>query len=309
MITKIELGIQPQFNDNFSQGIKKNILDMGFISAHQVKNFQVFYLLGDLVNHEVKQICQHLLVDPITQIFTINQPLEQASDDVWSVEITYNPGVMDPVEESTLKGIRDLGISNVQKVKTALKYHIWGLLSEAEKTTIVEKILANKVIQHVVQPGEKIFAEPAVYQFKRTELEMLEADDEQLLKISRDGQLFLNLEEMKTIQDYFRKLGRKPTDVELETLAQTWSEHCVHKTFRGLIDYNGKIIDNLLKSTIMKVTRELDKRWCLSVFKDNAGVIEFDENHDVCFKVETHNHPSALEPYGGANTGIGGVIR
>lgn len=309
MTTKIELGNRHPENDLLSQGILKNIFDMGITSAHCVRCFPIFYLLADLNHNEIEQICRELLVDPITQIYAIDQSLELATENVWSVEITYNPGVMDPVEESTLKGIRDLGIRKVKKVKTALKYHIQGVFSEAEKNTIVEKILANKVIQHVVQPGEKIFAEPELYRFKRTEVAMLEADDDHLLKISREGQLFLNLEEMKTIQSYFQNLNRNPTDVELETLAQTWSEHCVHKTFRGLIDYEGTIIDNLLKSTIMKVTKELNKSWCLSVFKDNAGVIEFDDNHDICFKVETHNHPSALEPYGGANTGIGGVIR
>ncbi len=258
---------------------------------------------------DIELIFQNLLTDQITQVFAINQPLEKTGEDTWSVEITYNPGVMDPVAESTLKAIRDPGISTVSRVKTALKYHIHGSITESDKSIIIEKILANKLIQHVVQPGEKIFAESAEYKFQRIEVDMLIANDEQLISISREGQLFLNIEEMKAIQAHFKKLGRKPTDVELETLAQTWSEHCVHKTFRGLIDYNGEIIDNLLKSTIMRVTRELNKPWCLSVFKDNAGVIEFDENHDVCFKVETHNHPSALEPYGGANTGIGGVIR
>ena len=83
----------------------------------------------------------------------------------------------------------------------------------------------------------------------------------------------------------------------------------MHKTLRGLIEYKGECIDNLLANTIMKVTSELDKPWCVSVFKDNAGIIEFDEDYNICFKVETHNHPSAIEPYGGANTGIGGVIR
>src|SRR3989338_3067075 len=114
---------------------------------------------------------------------------------------------------------------------------------------------------------------------------------------------------MLAIQQYFKKIGRNPTDVELESLAQTWSEHCKHKTFRGRIEYGGKIINNLLKETIMKVTEELDKDWCVSVFKDNSGIIRFDDAYDVCFKVETHNHPSAIEPYGGAGTGIGGVIR
>jgi phosphoribosylformylglycinamidine synthase II len=118
---------------------------------------------------------------------------------------------------------------------------------------------------------------------------------------------------MRTIRDYFRKLKRDPTDCELETIAQTWSEHCKHKTFRGRIEYRDKDkklnIKNLLKSTVMKVTDELNKPWCVSVFKDNSGVIRFDDKYNICFKVETHNHPSALEPYGGAGTGLGGCIR
>ncbi len=143
---------------------------------------------------------------------------------------------------------------------------------------------------------------------------LLGASDSRLLEISRKGLLSLNLQEMKTIQAYFKKLGRDPSDVELETLAQTWSEHCKHKTFSGIIEYEesgrgSRIYDNLLKSTIMKVTEELDRPWCWSTFKDNAGVIAFDEEWGVAFKVETHNHPSALEPYGGAGTGLGGVIR
>ncbi|HIE29239.1 TPA: phosphoribosylformylglycinamidine synthase, partial [Candidatus Poribacteria bacterium] len=144
-------------------------------------------------------------------------------------------------------------------------------------------------------------------------IDILDADDDELLNISERGLLALNLTEMKAIQDYFSELGRNPTDVELETIAQTWSEHCVHKTFRGLIEYSQEgeteIIDSLLKSTIMKATREINKPWCVSVFSDNAGIIEFDENYNIAFKVETHNHPSAIEPYGGAGTGIGGVIR
>lgn len=309
MVTKIEIGIQPQLKNPFSQGIEKAIHDLGINSVSGIKNFEVFYLLGQLSSENIEKICNALLVDQITQVYSVNQPLEKENDHLWNVEITYNAGVMDPVEESTLKGIRDLGIDTVSRVKTASKYHIFGDPTRDEKKVIVEKILANKVIQHVIEPTEEIFAQSLGYQFDLVEVDLLNASDQELMNISREGQLFLNLEEMKTIQQYFIELGRKPTDVELETLAQTWSEHCVHKTFRGLIDYNGVIIDNLLKTTVMRVTNELNKPWCLSVFKDNSGVISFDDNHDVCFKVETHNHPSALEPYGGANTGIGGVIR
>ncbi len=156
-----------------------------------------------------------------------------------------------------------------------------------------------------------------------TQIPLLEADDAELERISRQGMLSLTLQEMKTIQAHFVSLGRLPTDCELETLAQTWSEHCYHKTFRARCNYLEEVVDgeeplapngskryeNLLKETIMRATRELGQPWCLSVFEDNAGVIGFDDEDAVCFKVETHNHPSALEPYGGAGTGIGGVIR
>jgi len=146
---------------------------------------------------------------------------------------------------------------------------------------------------------------------------IIDVDDETLEKISKEGMLSLNLAEMKAIQKYFAGIHRDPTDVELETLAQTWSEHCVHKTFRGLVEYKEfdgntekiEIIDNMLRSLLMRVTRELNKDWCLSVFSDNAGIVAFDDKYGVAFKVETHNHPSAIEPYGGAETGIGGVIR
>jgi len=309
LITKIEFANKSQTKDLSNLQLKTSISDLHIETVTDVKNFQVFYLLGEISQSEINQICEELLVDLITQDYAINKSLETEDDSMWNVEITYNPGVMDPVEQSTLKGIRDMGIKTVSRIKTAKKYHISGSLSEGEKQLIFDKILGNKVIQHIVQPDEEIFAEPAKYIFKKTEVNLLNADEDRLMKISSDGQLFLNLEEMKTIQNYYIKLGKSPTDIELETLAQTWSEHCVHKTFRGLIEYDGEVIDNLLKNTVMKVTKDLDKPWCLSVFKDNSGVISFDDNYDVCFKVETHNHPSALEPYGGANTGIGGVIR
>ena len=144
-------------------------------------------------------------------------------------------------------------------------------------------------------------------------LPLLEAGDAELEQISRGGGLSLNLEEMRAIQAHFRAEGRNPTDVEIETIAQTWSEHCVHKTFRGRIEYEedgrAERIDSLLKTYIFGATEAVDRPDCVSVFEDNAGVIRFNETHGIAFKVETHNHPSAVEPYGGAGTGIGGVIR
>ena len=146
------------------------------------------------------------------------------------------------------------------------------------------------------------------------EVEILNADDTELMRISREGTLSLNLNEMHAIQTHFAGLGRNPTDVEIETIAQTWSEHCVHKTFKSIIDYaeagkEPERIDGLFPTFIQRATEEIAKPWCVSVFSDNAGIIEFDDTYNLVFKVETHNHPSAIEPYGGAGTGIGGVIR
>jgi len=120
--------------------------------------------------------------------------------------------------------------------------------------------------------------------------------------------LSMSLERMRYLKNYFR--DRPPTDVELQMIAQTWSEHCFHNVFKGdvLVD-DGRLINSILKTYIMRVTRELNKDWCISVFEDNAGIIDFDKGYAIAAKVETHNHPSAVEPFGGAATGVGGVIR
>ncbi len=142
-----------------------------------------------------------------------------------------------------------------------------------------------------------------------TEIDILNASDGDLQKISQKLCLSLNLEEMHKIREYFAKKQRNPTDVELQTIAQIWSEHCFHKTFKGEVEVDGRIVRSLFKTYIFKVTEELKPSWCICVFKDNAGIIEFDENHAIAIKVETHNHPSMVDPFGGAATGVGGVIR
>ncbi|MCX5706351.1 MAG: phosphoribosylformylglycinamidine synthase subunit PurL [Candidatus Omnitrophica bacterium] len=327
MFYKIEVKDKSGIFDCLGEGIKKDILDLGIKSVREVNFLQVYNIEGNILEDQIKKICEELLVDRIAQDYLIvtDAPVNPQARKPFVIEIAHNPGVMDPVEESALKGIRDLGIEGVQSVKTAKKYVIYGKLSIRQLKTISEKLLYNKLIQHIVKPAVHNLRQSSVskeitYQFNLIKVDLLNAADEKLKEISRKGQLFLNLKEMQSIKSYFKKLNRNPTDCELETIAQTWSEHCWHKTFRGKIKYSEKIqalshrlgaknIDNLLKSTIMKVTKELNKPWCVSVFKDNSGVIRFDDKHNICFKVETHNHPSALEPFGGANTGIGGVIR
>ena len=145
--------------------------------------------------------------------------------------------------------------------------------------------------------------------FSLFEISALEAADSQLQEISSELGLSLNLQEMKAIQAHFKKKKRNPTDVELQTIAQTWSEHCFHKTFKGKIRMGNMEISSLFKTYIAKATEEINPRWCVSVFEDNAGIIRFDKGYGIAAKVETHNHPSAVEPFGGAATGVGGVIR
>lgn len=157
--------------------------------------------------------------------------------------------------------------------------------------------------------------------------------DQELLRLSQERLWALSLAEMHAIRDYFarpdvmdrrkaRGLGETIKDVEIEVLAQTWSEHCKHKIFAadihyketGNTTYSGsepipQYISSLFKTTIAGTTQQMEKPWLISVFHDNAGIVGFDEESAVCIKVETHNSPSALDPYGGALTGIVGVNR
>ncbi len=152
------------------------------------------------------------------------------------------------------------------------------------------------------------------------EIILLGLNEKELSELSNSMLLSLNEKEMKIIQEYFDEKKRNPSQAELETIAQTWSEHCKHKTFNSAFNYREilldgtvkeKRIENLFRETIKAATNKImrEKDWLVSVFSDNAGIISFNEKFDLAFKVETHNHPSALDPYGGANTGIGGVIR
>ncbi|HCD37148.1 MAG TPA: phosphoribosylformylglycinamidine synthase, partial [Candidatus Omnitrophica bacterium] len=319
---KIKVSEKEGIFDAVGHGALKDIQDLGIQGVRQVHFALLYYINGDVNQAQITRIAEELLIDKITQEYAISEG-RGTRDERRVVEIAYNQGVMDPVEESVLKAISDMGINGVISVRTAKQYYLEGEFSEDTAKIISEKLLYNKVIQHVANRGTKDEGrgakDEADYKFKLITVDLLSASDKKLREISKQGQLFLNLSEMRQIKNYFKSLGRNPTDCELETIAQTWSEHCRHKTFRGKIEYrevttsqghkvtsSKKIINNLLKSTIMKVTKELNKHWCVSVFKDNAGIIKFNDNYNICFKVETHNHPSALEPFGGANTGIGG---
>jgi phosphoribosylformylglycinamidine synthase II len=307
---RIEVSVKTGLPDPEGERLEKDIRDIGIFSVRRVRVSHIYLLEGKLDEVAMGRIGRELLADPMVEDFFWGEGEPSGIGDKGPrvVEVAYNPGVADPVAGSVGRAIRDLGISTISSVKTARKYSLWGDLPEEVLQSICDKLLFNRLVQHVVTKGEAIALPSTTYQFALTTIDLAGLDDNGMMELSKD-RLWLNLGEMKRIKDHFSRLGRNPTDVELETLAQTWSEHCIHKTFKGRIKLGQVVIDNLLKSTLMKVTEELAKPWCLSVFRDNAGVIDFDGRYAICFKVETHNHPSALEPYGGAATGIGGVIR
>jgi len=147
--------------------------------------------------------------------------------------------------------------------------------------------------------------------FELSDVNVLDANEKELLQISNELGIGLSLDEMKSVKEHFSSKGRNPTDIELQTIGQTWSEHCYHKTFKGdIVTPEGKlIVTNMFKEYIAKATRELNLPWYISVFEDNAGIVDFEGGYSIAVKVETHNHPSAVDPFGGAATGVGGVIR
>jgi phosphoribosylformylglycinamidine synthase len=321
-------------------------------SRHDPSAPQHLYLLdGDLPPDAVAQLADALLHDAVVQEVAWSALADLAAAPP-GLEVAFKPGVTDNEAESVRVGAERLGIPGLRAVKTLRRF----VLNSADAGTT----LFNPLIQLVLEPTSDIAARRAFYEFLLrpaaettahiARVPLNDADDETLLRISRDGILALDLDEMRAIQAYFRHAEREPSDGELETIAQTWSEHCSHKTFKGRVLYTrrgasdeerGKLdpalysallmleqdeaeIDSLIKTFLMAATTRVlagdaphrnsqivnrKSDWVLSAFIDNAGIVAFDEEYELSFKVETHNHPSALEPFGGANTGVGGVVR
>ena len=320
--------------DPHVQELSKVILDLGIKGINQIERIVVYAITGTQTERELEIICKELLVDPLIQYYRYSSPKQSLLDLVtdqrergkWLALIQYRPSVTDPSEERIRNGIRVLGIETVYSVKTASLYMFQGSLTKQVVETICEKVLANDVIQvhstceldHCTKDEVRIYGTlisdtPKIMDDQTRplveEICLRNADDTELMRTSKEWRLSLNLTEMKRIQEHYVSEGREPTDIELNTIAQTWSEHCYHKTFKIPIETTDQKINGLLKTYIMRATKELNKPWCISTFVDNAGIVEFDEEYGIAVKVETHNHPTALDPFGGAGTGTGGVLR
>lgn len=342
MADRIEVGFRAGIRDALGEKTKKRIIDNLGLPVAGVATIEVYTFTDGLTAAELDRAAAGPLSDPVIQEFSINRPLVKNFD--WLIEVGFRPGVTDNVGKTAREAVILLLGENIGSRKisvyTSRQYLISGTISRSEAEKIASGLLANDLIERheIIAAGDFDFIrglpayipqvtgkdEPSV---DRIDLTIL--NDDELMKLSQEKLLALNLEEMKAIQNYYvdpmvvkkRKkagLNGNITDVELECLAQTWSEHCKHKIFNSRIDYTEgrtrKVINSLFKTYIKGSTARIRKSkgkrdFCLSVFVDNAGVIRFNDETNLVFKVETHNSPSALDPYGGALTGIVGVNR
>ncbi|MGE3819321.1 MAG: phosphoribosylformylglycinamidine synthase subunit PurL [Isosphaeraceae bacterium] len=307
MLWHLQIAPAPGQSDVEGLRVATEAAELGLKGPWKIAAHRGFLLEGSLSEDDVRRAASSFLVDPVVETFSV-LAVGHAEDQDKVVHVVPKPGVTDSVAENALAVLNDLGYS-VENVRTIRSYQVDG--PEGALPALVARVLANDAVEQAVigpLPFDRL-GQGRPYHFRKVIVPLRGMSDEALASLSKSGQLYLTTPEMKAIQEHYEGLDRDPTDAELETLAQTWSEHCSHKTLRGRVEFEGEVIDNLLKETIFKATRDLDLDWLVSVFSDNAGVVRFDDEFDVCFKVETHNHPSAIDPYGGANTGIGGVVR
>ncbi|MBI2830518.1 MAG: phosphoribosylformylglycinamidine synthase subunit PurS, partial [Chloroflexi bacterium] len=226
----IEVSLKDHLPDARGLGLVKDIRDLGITTVSNARVLDIYWLDADLDPETVDLICRSLLADNVTQDFWHGTTSRSVDRKYHAVEVAYNPGVIDPVEGTVMKAIRDLGISGVRAVRTAKKYLIEGNLDESQLDLIARRLLVNPVVQHVVKQAPMQFPEPPQYQFKLDHVEILKLSPAELQALGRKYGFFPT--EINAIAEYFQKQGRNPTDSEMETLSQTWSEHCVHKTFR-----------------------------------------------------------------------------
>jgi phosphoribosylformylglycinamidine synthase II len=304
--------------DPHTRALRSILRDLG---AHPlgVTHGRLFLFNGD-ESVALRESARALCLDPIIATATPTEP--SWSRNGWVIEILPHPGVTDAEGDSLADALARDGFAGV-RARAGHRYWIEDALDPATIAAAARR-LAHAVVESVAwrsascPPDEAwwrgAFMPEAQPDPSVETVAIRELDADQLQALSARRLLSLPREDMAAISDHYEELGRDPTDVELETIAQTWSEHCAHRTFKATILHREpgaeeREIRGLLQTFIMAATESVNRPWVLSAFRDNAGVIAFNRDHEISFKVETHNHPSALEPFGGANTGVGGVVR
>jgi phosphoribosylformylglycinamidine synthase len=314
----LEIVPNEQEVDPHARSLRHILTSLG-VDAPQVRH-SALYLLQAPHSPQLKRTATLLCLNPVLAV--ARDGATHDADALWVIEVLPHPGVTDAEGESLANALHRAGFPGV-RARAGHRYFIDSGL-DADLVARAAEALTHEVVEKVAwRRGEDAMPEawwsgafmPAAAPDPTVEtVPIRNLDGQQLLDLSKSRLLSLPLTDLEAIRDYFRDLGRDPTDVELETIAQTWSEHCAHRTFKATITHREPgaaplEIRGLLKTYIASATEKVARPWVLSAFKDNAGVIEFDDQYEISFKVETHNHPSAIEPFGGANTGVGGVVR
>jgi phosphoribosylformylglycinamidine synthase II len=267
----------------------------------------IVFIEGELEPDELNQL-HAVLVDPLLQQGSWDTPPRDG------VEVTLHAGVTDSGAEAVRHAAEQLSLT-IDSAATGRRIEFPEKTDPVLAEEVIARLVANPIIEHwaigTIEPTPIADGIEA----KSTEvIEIRGLDDAALQLINEDRALYLDPEELRIIRDHYDELGRDITDVEIETLAQTWSEHCSHKTFRAIVDATGgteggeRVVEPLFEQ-LRCCTESIDAPFVISAFVGNAGVIEFTKGTTIALKAETHNHPSAVEPFGGANTGVGGVIR
>jgi phosphoribosylformylglycinamidine synthase subunit PurSL len=268
----------------------------------------VVFLDGPL-DTEHRDALEALLVEPLLQTATWQVDAEPREHDRTIVEITPLPGVTDSAAITLMSAAALLGVP-LDSAATGRRVTFPPGTDSALADEIVRRVVANPIIERwgpapidppVLATGDADAAAEVVV------LRGLSAEG--LAALGHERSLALDPEELTAVQAHFAELGRDPTDVELETIAQTWSEHCAHKTFRAALTTDDDIDRPPLLVALRQCTESIDAPFVRSAFVGNAGIVSYRDEITVALKAETHNHPSAVEPFGGANTGVGGVIR
>lgn len=316
-LTTHRLTVTPKGHDPRAGTVLRNAHDLGLDGLRSVEVADIYFLSGTLCQLDRDEI-QSILLDPLLQTGSwdhcaqsASPSLEHGSTGKHVIESILHPGVTDSVatELQRLAGI--VGIDVV--TATGKRFVVTGELERNDIERLANSVLANPIIEQWSIDAPTVPLLTALSDTPRPGAQQIELSsattDAALNTLNVERGLALDIEELRAIRNYFDEHDRSPTDVELETLAQTWSEHCAHKTFRAtIITDDGHVRDSLI-NTLRHSTDDIAAPFVVSAFVGNAGVISFTPGRTLAVKCETHNHPSAIEPFGGANTGIGGVIR
>jgi phosphoribosylformylglycinamidine synthase len=330
MISRIY--IIPKGKDSREKLCLKSWAGMGLLGKLKSISIVDSYMIDSDLDKDSILKSAEMLTNPKLELFSINE-MPETKNFQFAVEVGFLPGVTDNVASTTKETIMDLlhlDKNFTLKVYTSKIYIISGSikLEDVKKIAsslynpLIERAYIADFFEIVRNQGFPLKVPEVILEKHAPVIPInLSVSDDELIRIGREGildkngvprgPLALDLASMKNIQAYFKKLGRDPNDIEIESIAQTWSEHCKHTIFANQID---DIKDGLYKTYIKGATNLIRKQkgnkdFCVSVFSDNSGGIIFDENYLVTHKVETHNSPSALDPFGGAITGIVGVNR